>query len=449
MRDLKVIQHQFEATLRQSQSYPFDLNTENIIKEWYQAKEPYIKLFGNETRVALKTGIEIKLTEADLQKRFSQFMDLISRVGYSTKWNEAAAMDFEMFLIQNKDGFFNNRVVKEYPALKIGKGTKLLKCFKFFLTNFDECRWTQDVASRYIQELKITGNLYMSVDPLDYLTISENNSNWRSCHSLDGDFRAGNVSYMLDDTTLVVYLASENLEQLKCMPKDMKWNDKKWRMLIHTDQWENIIYFNRSYPFNNEELLLETYWGINNFLEHNIPELHHFYPPSDNSFKDIKFSGERDTTDLSVNFILGQRDRIYDMRDVVTYEGLGYDDLIYSPHYAPIWSNRDKARTAYVDETYKIDSPKEWDIAFHKTHDITIGKKCKCVKCGERDLERSDSFLCDECIAYEDADEDLFVECDWCGRRLYPGEPRFNQDGDIICETCNSACTHSGAPIVE
>ena len=28
----------------------------------------------------------------------------------------------------------------------------------------------------------------------DYLSLSENAFNWRSCHALDGEYRAGNLS---------------------------------------------------------------------------------------------------------------------------------------------------------------------------------------------------------------------------------------------------------------
>lgn len=95
----------------------------------------------------------------------------------------------------NKGGFFDNRVLLPYPSFNIPLGSKLSKSFKRFINSQEIVRWAQDTASRYMQENKIEGYLYLSIHPLDFLTISENNENWWSCQSLDGDYRSGNLSY--------------------------------------------------------------------------------------------------------------------------------------------------------------------------------------------------------------------------------------------------------------
>ena len=46
-----------------------------------------------------------------------------------------------------------------------------------------------------LQDVKVSGDLVLSVHPLDYLSISDNNHNWYSCHSLDGEYGAGNLGY--------------------------------------------------------------------------------------------------------------------------------------------------------------------------------------------------------------------------------------------------------------
>ena len=451
MRDIQLIRKQFEATIRHSQDFSFHLHTKGIIDKWYEAKKPYIDLFGGETQIKLASDVSLNLSEEALDSLFSRFIASISSAREEENLadceNPTLKKSFYQFLKENREGFFQNRVVKDYPALKVGKGTKLLKCFKFFVEDFSKCRWAQDMASRFIQGTKVCGNLYLSVDPLDFLTVSENDSSWRSCHSLDGDFRSGNLNYLLDDTSLIVYLASDKKKQLKCMPAGLLWNDKKWRMLIHTNNWKSIIYYNRQYPFTSPELLKTAYEGIEK-LAFSVDK-QFFCPPQHTSFKTIKIGGERDS-DLEYNFILGLRERIYDTRDIIDFEeSFGYCDLMYSRYYTPVFSIRDDKREGYSNCTWESDDLKKWDEAFHNVFDITIGKTCKCVRCGKGDISRPDSFLCDDCIVNEDADTDLFAECEWCGRRLYPGDQRFNYEGDIICEECNSACTTSGTPIVE
>ena len=84
--------------------------------------------------------------------------------------------------------------------------------------------------------------------PLDFLSLSENNSNWRSCHALDGDYRAGNLNYMADDVTIVAYIkSSSGDEKLREFPKSVPWNNKKWRALLFIN--EDVCYLGRQYPF--------------------------------------------------------------------------------------------------------------------------------------------------------------------------------------------------------
>ena len=69
--------------------------------------------------------------------------------------------------------------------------------------------------------------------PLDYLSLSENTYNWRSCHSLDGEYRAGNLSYMMDKSTVICYLKSNDDVILSNFGPEVKWNSKKWRVLLY------------------------------------------------------------------------------------------------------------------------------------------------------------------------------------------------------------------------
>ena len=76
----------------------------------------------------------------------------------------------------------------------------------------------------------------MSIDPYDFLSISDNNHNWSSCHNLfDGEYRVGNLNYMADSVTMVGYYCSNDLfdEELEAFGNIKTWNSKKWRVLIH------------------------------------------------------------------------------------------------------------------------------------------------------------------------------------------------------------------------
>lgn len=118
--------------------------------------------------------------------------------------------DLKDFILTFIDDFYENITSKDYfyKGNMIPRGSKIVKSFKFF--EEDKCLLTdlQNEASRIIQEDKIEGYLCLSIHPLDFLSLSENNCNWRSCHALDGDYRSGNLSYMVDTSTIICYLRS-------------------------------------------------------------------------------------------------------------------------------------------------------------------------------------------------------------------------------------------------
>ena len=122
---------------------------------------------------------------------------------------------------------------KKLPPLETLNGMKLLRAFKFFISDPDVLRDLQDKASMILQETKLSGYFYVSIHPLDYLSQSETTYNWRSCHALDGEYRAGTLSYMQDNVSLVCYIASDEKKQLPRFPAEVPWYSKKWRMMLH------------------------------------------------------------------------------------------------------------------------------------------------------------------------------------------------------------------------
>ena len=425
MIDTKALQKDVEDILVFSQEYPFELNAKELISKWKSAKQQFINLFNGRTIIRSKNVIKIKLSEEQRRERFNEFISTIEETVEITD-------EFRKFLEENQEGFFDNRVVTPNPKYGINSGSKLSRSFKRFLSELATIRWVQDTASRFMQEDKIEGYLYLSVDPRDFLTISENNSNWWSCHTLDGEYRAGNLSYMVDEVTVVAYLADEEQEHLRCLPSDMIWNNKKWRMLIHTD-CENVIYYDRQYPYTSEDLLTNTYLMLMRCLNKT------FSTPTGYGFKTIvNQSGEQRLTQTNNIYL---ENRIFDTRDVIdTSNHLGYCDLVSSSTFTPIMSlSVDLYCSIFVDrkdEGYL----KELERA-RNLYGIKIGGEAPCPCCGQMVVQRDTSFLCPYCIAEHDADEDFFLACDGCGHRIYDEDGIYwkeDKDGNEIayCKSC-------------
>lgn len=421
-----TLKEEVEGIIVHSQDYPFDVDCTKLLEKWEQAKAPLVRLFEGRLIIRSETPITVTLSEEQRSRRFREFLITLDE-------NDILNEDLEQFLCINKEGFFDNRVVLPYPSRHITTGSKILRSFKHFISAPEDTRWAQDVASRYIQENKIEGYLYLSVDPRDFLTASENNANWSSCHSLDGDYRAGNLSYMTDNTTIVAYLANEKQEHLKCLPQGMKWNNKKWRMLVHTNL-RSCIYYNRQYPYDCPTLVDE----VHAMLTQLMPDIR-FTEPRDYGYKIVNFPKTGQAI-LTYNQIYAGG-RSFDARDVVNTSAYrGYSDIISSSTYTPIVA----VDAALVDEYDDICTNESISLleelsAFSNIFGIKIGGLVPCPCCGENVIGREDSLLCEECIATKDADEDFFLTCNSCYHRIYDEDEIEFVNGLPYCKSCYDA----------
>lgn len=357
--------------------------------------------------------IKITLSEEQQSEKFDEFIKALEE-------NNVLTTELRDFLESNKNGFFNNTVIEPYPSLNISSGQKLSKSLKNFISSEDSVRWAQDVASHFMQENKVEGYFYLSVDPRDFLTLSENNSNWRSCHSLDGDYRAGNLSYMVDKTTMVAYIASDTPEHLKCLPHNMRWFSKKWRILVHSNIDKlDCIYYNKQYPFSSNELLCQ----VNNLI------LKIFGISAESrSIMNIGCEiGSKNTffwtpsVFVHKNYICLNEDNIFGSDTVIDDEDyLGYCDLINSSTHEII------VNIKYDNSSLEHSMNKE-------QLKIKIGEQALCPCCGLEFIGRENSFLCENCIVDKDADEDLFFRCEDCGRRIYPEDEYFYSPEETVC----------------
>lgn len=106
-----------------------------------------------------------------------------------------------------------------------------------------------------LNEKKIKGTLCFSIHPLDFMTMSDNNSRWSSCMNWQetGCYRVGTVEMMNSNNVICVYLKSNSSNfnfSYKEEPKESEdyiWNNKRWRQLFYITK--DIIVNGKSYPF--------------------------------------------------------------------------------------------------------------------------------------------------------------------------------------------------------
>ena len=103
----------------------------------------------------------------------------------------------------------------------------------------------------------------ISVNPLDYLTMS-NGVSWKSCHNIiNGCYMGGTLSYMLDTTSMVTFVVNELSENIHESPKF-------YRQMFHYQ--DNMFMQNRLYPQGNDGAV-DLYTKFRNFIIEEFSEL--------------------------------------------------------------------------------------------------------------------------------------------------------------------------------
>ena len=371
----------------------------------------------------MKDPVVFDLDENSKRSKVDEFIDWVYR-----EYGE----DMYRFFKDNYDGILENKLPEPYGDFP--RGMKLSKVLmKEFGLDAEDVR---QKLSMLIQSNKVTGTLCLSVHPLDYLSASENNHGWRSCHALDGEYRTGNISYMLDDCTIMAYLKSKEPAHLPRFPESVPWNDKKWRVYLHVDRKNRIIYAGRQYPFHTDrglELISEMIRDLEYFeskeqRELQLERFRYEYNDPTISWETFKnryivhhkfhhwgLKGEMNINGETVYFMetkfivsSGRRSEGVKIVPAKNYirnadNAMNFNDVIQSHTYSP-WVMTYGYN--YDDEQLP---PAVTDILF-------TGAEVPCVCCNKKSVADSDSMICSNC-----RDQENMGECEECGS-VYPFE---------------------------
>ena len=409
------VQEQFNKVISYSQGIP-EPETDKLFADWLEAKRDFIEAFGGQLIYEWPEKVSFELGSREKSLRLDDFIGVLE--------NRYENYDLAEFVRANREGFFSNQVVEPYTTSKgdtIPKGMKLLRAFKFFESDANALEAEQNAASMIIQEDKIEGTLCLSVHPLDFLSTSENTHNWRSCHALDGEYRSGNLSHMIDHSTFICYLKSSKDEKLPNFPPDVPWNSKKWRVLFYmSDRWD-MIFAGRQYPFCTETGL--------DFVKNKV------FPRANlgdfSTWIDKKYCGFKDK-DVYSNFshsYVPVVDGLVPLNELVINEpgSLQFNDVLSSSCYDALYAYK------------KVECFGGYKYApMHKFTRFHVGGKCNCTRCGKYPIEITSSFMCNDCeLEYGDSEDDMFAYCPCCGSKYYYDDGVWVEgDEECVCPSC-------------
>ena len=282
--------------------------------------------------------------------------------------------------------------------LKINHGSKavkmlgkLVEAFGFDKAEFESYRISH---SQVLNQKKLKGTLCLSIHPLDYITMSDNDSGWESCMSWEnqGCYRQGTVEMMNSECVVVAYLEAEKPMEVT---EDLSWNNKKWRELyiVTPDIVTNV----KGYPYCNSNLTTE----VLNWLRELIQKsgLKQF---SDYDNKIYHHGGEEEFDELL-------RDRGITFR---FRTNLMYNDFGHSYQYCLVRSS----------------------LPNNSRREINYSGASECMLCGELDPDfvnnsEASNLVCQNC--------DNVKVCACCGQPVYDDDYYVWINDEPVCVSCS------------
>lgn len=303
------------------------------------------------------------------------------------------------------------------PELKFHEGQKTSRAINKICCylGFDKVDGYNQEFAKYADSLSpmvIKRHTVLSVNPLDYLTMSFGNS-WASCHTIDkenkrrmpnnysGCYSSGTISYMLDGTSMVLYTVDAAFNG------DEYWKQPK---------------INRQMFHYGEEKLIQA----------------RLYPQA-NDGDDSVYSPYRNIVQQIIS-------TIFDFPNLWTLKK-GTQECSYyinsvGTHY-PDYRHYSNCTISRIKGSENMNS-------------ITVGARPICIECGERhtiedniNCCRSHRYVCAECGCVLDEDEAHYIDgeyyCDyhayWCNycEEYHRMEETYVNGYGYICEDCLNA----------
>ena len=277
------------------------VDIKTILSHWNEAKSKYLEsLFGD--KLIITKDIEFKEDTDELYHKMEdviyhdtrayRFMQAIfnpyREKAMNCEWNDPDYIQYRFVMdlfstqclinnVVDKQSYFSTSNVFELiikdSIVKIQKGMKPIRIISKIanaynigivpdedgISDLEHFRRKHSLA---INQKMLKGELCLSIHPLDYMTMSDNDAGWDSCMSWenDGEYKQGTVEMMNSPCVIVAYLSSgpedyswysSNYDNEICC-----WNSKKWRSLFIVDK--DFIINVRSYPYNNANLVKEA-----------------------------------------------------------------------------------------------------------------------------------------------------------------------------------------------
>lgn len=233
-------------------------------------------------------------------------------------------------------------------TLQIQKGMKPMRAFQkvveyykdiYFFVGFEEFK---NQHSLILNNKYTAGKLCVSIHPLDFMTMSDNASNWSSCMSWinQGCYEVGTIEMMNSNNVLCCYLKGHDSFHFG---KDVDlyndpfycWNNKKWRQLVYITK--DILMGGKAYPYQSKDMTFALLSFIKDLAKENMNWIYTFGPEL---YQDMIHINNSHAMNLNHKWILEgdtfKHNIIWDTKGM-------YNDMLNDSE-TPYWCYRNKVR---------------------------------------------------------------------------------------------------------
>lgn len=318
--------------------------------------------------------------------------------------------------------------------LQLQKGMAPIRALSRFLTYCKNVEGADKIIKAFekfridhsmiLNDKFIKGKLTFSIHPLDFMTMSDNDSNWQSCMSWrdGGCYKVGTIEMMNSNNVLCCYIENSKpfyFSKDKEEKEEYKWHNKKWRQLVYFNK--DIIVSGKPYPYTNDEISKIIISTIRDLAKNNLGWKYSFGPEL---YKDMQYINSSFSMNRAKNYI-----RWGDMRKHnILFDTKGmYNDMLNDS------------------------STKYWCIRNKVNHNkvISYSGKAPCLCCGNEiiypsyeDYDYNERYMncgstvCEDCLPK--------FKCDFCSQSE-PNKVHYKvflkgkENEDIsadICEDC-------------
>ena len=402
--------------------YEGKLDLEYILRHWSENKKTLYNLLDKNLILTKNISYKKDIEEivSDFRKMrcdnsaFYTFNDNWNKAIYNhffkekdtnIYWNLNSLLDSNSLASNTYSGNSCEFMMPNGKKYSLNKGCKVMKAIgkianAYNIEGFEDFR---NAHSQILNETSLSGELCLSIHPLDFMTMSDNNCGWTSCMSWveRGEYRVGTVEMMNSPLVVCAYLKSST----DMYDGNFTWNSKRWRELFIVHN--GILIGVKGYPYWNQNLEKITLNWIKELAEKNLG----FGPYEDNIvFYNASYNRKDFTTEDGVE--------IEDVRCGFVTNRM-YNDFAYTNHMAIL-----NQHYSEIPDVIKYSGKPVCMICGEEHFDYNSEQEIACLDCDPH-------IYCAECgCLIEDPSYDNVVGdnyyCDYC----------YNEIFNIECPSC-------------